>query len=90
MCGIVRRGNRCNKKSTAHGLPISMRHTGNRATATGYRLRMLGLCWDKKTKGLAFLLTLCFFGAVEVNRTLDLLITNQLLYQLSYNGNPAC
>ena len=25
-------------------------------------------------------------GAVEVNRTLDLLITNQLLYQLSYNG----
>ncbi len=27
-----------------------------------------------------------FTGAVEVNRTLDLLITNQLLYQLSYNG----
>jgi hypothetical protein len=27
-----------------------------------------------------------FYGAVEVNRTLDLLITNQLLYQLSYNG----
>jgi hypothetical protein len=26
------------------------------------------------------------FGAVEVNRTPDLLITNQLLYQLSYNG----
>ena len=33
---------------------------------------------------LAFLLNAC--GAVEVNRTLDLLITNQLLYQLSYNG----
>ncbi|MEN9656606.1 MAG: hypothetical protein RL571_71 [Pseudomonadota bacterium] len=25
-------------------------------------------------------------GAVKVNRTPDLLITNQLLYQLSYNG----
>ncbi len=25
-------------------------------------------------------------GAVDVNRTHDLLITNQLLYQLSYNG----
>jgi hypothetical protein len=26
-------------------------------------------------------------GAVEVSRTPDLLITNQLLYQLSYNGS---
>ena len=26
-------------------------------------------------------------GAVERSRTSDLLITNQLLYQLSYNGN---
>ena len=28
------------------------------------------------------------YGAVDVNRTHDLLITNQLLYRLSYNGNP--
>ncbi len=27
------------------------------------------------------------YGAVERNRTSDLLITNQLLYQLSYNGD---
>ena len=27
-----------------------------------------------------------FIGAVARNRTADLLITNQLLYQLSYNG----
>ena len=27
-----------------------------------------------------------FIGAVERSRTSDLLITNQLLYQLSYNG----
>lgn len=27
-----------------------------------------------------------FDGAVERSRTSDLLITNQLLYQLSYNG----
>ncbi len=30
-----------------------------------------------------------FTGAVVRNRTADLLITNQLLYQLSYNGNDA-
>ncbi len=30
-----------------------------------------------------------FTGAVAANRTPDLLITNQLLYQLSYNGNVA-
>jgi hypothetical protein len=28
-------------------------------------------------------------GAGERNRTLDLLITNELLYQLSYTGNEA-
>lgn len=27
------------------------------------------------------------FGAGERNRTLDLLITSELLYQLSYSGN---
>ena len=31
-------------------------------------------------------LSLCFYGAVARNRTADLLITNQLLYQLSYNS----
>ena len=31
--------------------------------------------------------TLASIGAAGVNRTPDLLITNQLLYQLSYNGN---
>ena len=31
-------------------------------------------------------LTIWFFGAVERSRTSDLLITNQLLYQLSYNS----
>ena len=30
-----------------------------------------------------------FYGAVEWTRTTDLLITNQLLYQLSYNSNSA-
>ena len=30
--------------------------------------------------------TLISIGAVDRNRTYDLLITNQLLYQLSYNG----
>ena len=30
--------------------------------------------------------TLCVLGAGERNRTLDLLITSELLYQLSYTG----
>ena len=30
--------------------------------------------------------TLIFFGAGEMNRTPDLLITNELLYRLSYTG----
>ena len=30
--------------------------------------------------------TLCFSGAADRNRTGDLLITNQLLYQLSYSS----
>ena len=38
----------------------------------------------EKQKGLAVTLTLLFFGADETNRTSDLLITNQLLYRLSY------
>ena len=28
-----------------------------------------------------------YFGAGEMNRTPDLLITNELLYRLSYTGN---
>ena len=47
-------------------------------------------CWlgRGKEKGLQPMATTLFYisGAVEVNRTLDLLITNQLLYQLSYIG----
>ncbi len=31
-------------------------------------------------------LSICFNGAGERNRTSDLLITNQLLYRLSYTG----
>lgn len=31
----------------------------------------------------------CFYGAGERNRTSDLLITNQLLYRLSYTGMGA-
>ena len=31
--------------------------------------------------------TLVFSGAGEMNRTPDLLITNELLYRLSYTGN---
>ncbi len=33
------------------------------------------------------LVTYCFYGADTKNRTRDLLITNQLLYHLSYAGN---
>ena len=41
-----------------------------------------GLCSIKKTQdGLGF-------GAAERNRTADLFITNELLYQLSYSGTP--
>ena len=45
----------------------------------------------EKTKGLASenLLTLMDPGAGERSRTLDLLITNELLYQLSYTGVSA-
>ena len=45
----------------------------------------------EKTKGLASanLLTLVNSGAGERSRTLDLLITNELLYQLSYTGVSA-
>ena len=35
---------------------------------------------------LAELRTVCIHGADERSRTSDLLITNQLLYQLSYNS----
>ena len=43
----------------------------------------------EKNKGLAatYLLTLSNLGAGERSRTPDLLITNELLYQLSYTGN---
>ena len=39
-----------------------------------------------KKMGLAFLLRPCLVGADGRIRTADLLITNQLLYQLSYIG----
>ena len=39
-----------------------------------------------KNKGLDIHLTPYLIGAVERSRTSDLLITNQLLYQLSYNS----
>ena len=37
-------------------------------------------------KGLRFHVTLSLYGAGTRNRTRDLLITSQLLYQLSYTG----
>ena len=37
-------------------------------------------------KGLTFVRPFSCVGAGERNRTLDLLITNELLYQLSYTG----
>jgi hypothetical protein len=40
-------------------------------------------------KGLAFKLALLILGADETNRTPDLLITNQLLYRLSYISEDA-
>ncbi len=40
-----------------------------------------------KSEGACFLGSL-FFGAGSKNRTHDLLITNQLLYHLSYAGIP--
>jgi hypothetical protein len=45
------------------------------------------LCYArKKNKGLAFLRALVLYGAGTRSRTRDLLITSQLLYQLSYTG----
>ena len=43
--------------------------------------------WNKKARypGDSGLTELC--GAGEMNRTPDLLITNELLYRLSYTGN---
>ena len=45
-------------------------------------------CRIQKKKGLAvaYLLTPVYLGAGERSRTLDLRITNALLYQLSYTG----
>ena len=40
----------------------------------------------EKGKNNMILLTTCFSGADDQNRTGDLLITNQLLYRLSYIG----
>jgi hypothetical protein len=41
---------------------------------------------SRKNKGPAFLRALVLFGAGTRSRTRDLLITSQLLYQLSYTG----
>lgn len=41
---------------------------------------------ENETVNVNCLILKDFIGAVDVNRTHDLLITNQLLYQLSYNG----
>ena len=43
-------------------------------------------CPIKETATRRRLLSVCLSGAVARNRTADLLITNQLLYQLSYNS----
>lgn len=43
----------------------------------------------RKEKGALKRLNLCYYGADEEIRTLDLLITNQLLYQLSYCSDTA-
>lgn len=43
------------------------------------RLPLFAYSPGKRLRGL-------FYGAVERSRTSDLLITNQLLYQLSYNS----
>jgi hypothetical protein len=71
---------RCSRQARRAGL------TGRRGNwqSTGKRSR-------EKKKGLGGLrLTPCFIGAVERSRTSDLLITNQLLYQLSYISTNAC
>jgi hypothetical protein len=57
-------------------------------------LRRLASCYPPTSrqcpagnkKGLDFTLSPCFIGAGERIRTPDPLITNQLLYQLSYAG----
>ena len=46
----------------------------------------LPLRYPKYKKELDIILTPCFNGADTKSRTRDLLITNQLLYQLSYAG----
>jgi hypothetical protein len=43
-------------------------------------------CENKKGSADLDLLTLMLIGAGEMNRTPDLLITNELLYRLSYTG----
>ncbi len=50
------------------------------------------LAWyvqSPKKKGLQSLQAFDLYGAGTRNRTRDLLITSQLLYQLSYTGNGA-
>ncbi len=47
---------------------------------------MIGTCSKQKGFTAACRKPLSFSGAVKRNRTADLLITNQLLYHLSYNG----
>src|SRR5205814_10498770 len=79
---------------------VEYRGTRSRARRSGSRSRRhvsdrllahtTGVCAQqdgaKKLKGLAIGQALLEFGAVEWTRTTDLLITNQLLYQLSYNS----
>ncbi len=53
-------------------------------------MRLLNIVANQEKKWLASPQAIEFSGAVERNRTSDLLITNQLLYQLSYNSINYC
>ena len=71
--------------TTAPGLLFLVALQRTRFGKFSYVHRYIG---SENAKGLAatYLLTPVNFGAGERSRTLDLLITNELLYQLSYTG----
>ena len=54
------------------------------ANVKGISYRENGVIIKKGTK--VYHLSPCFYGAVDPNRTDDLLITSELLYRLSYPG----
>ncbi len=64
---------------------MSVRSNVRLAAANSYPILSQKLN-SRHKKGLRFHVTLVLYGAGTRSRTRDLLITSQLLYQLSYTG----